>query len=293
MGFVFDVSTSSSSASGCAGHGRVLKLARTLSDDLITDPSSGYGVHGLFGIFAAGDPLNNAWSHNISWLRSSKNYVDYQGVKTNFLYSKLCQAAAAKPSNVHTICEVGFNAGLSAMLLLEAAPDANVISFDLGDQPWSRVASNLLLRAYSPARTPAAPAKPIKRMGRFLGVVFGDSKQTIPEYKRTHPNFRCDVAFIDGDKSYEGRKKSLSDLRAMSAPNALIFLDEVTSQSCVNGSLPSDRHQHLCQRLNPPYYAAVRAYDNFVRHGKMRVLECVWPLGRFHNRDGFCSARFT
>ena len=178
---------------------------------------------------------------------------------------------------------MGFNAGLSALLLLEAVPTARVLSFDLGDQPWSKHAAHALAQRYRGRG---------QRSSRFLGVVFGDSAETIPRYKREHPGFACDVAFVDGSKSYQGRKSSLNDLRAMASANAVVFLDEVTSQRCINGSLPLPTHTATCRHLNPPYYAAVRAYDNFCRKGQMRVLECAWPKGRFEDRDGICMAQF-
>ena len=267
---------------GDAGHAAMLRRATALSEALKADPSSGYGVHGLFGIFAAGDRIEHgAWTSNITWLKNSKKYVDYQGVKTRFLYSRLCalhEARGAVAAPLATICEVGFNAGLSALLLLEAAPTARVVSFDLGDQPWSRAAA-ATLRSWYPSR--------------FLGVTFGDAATTIPAYRRQHPSFVCDAAFVDGSKSYEGRHKNLNDLRSMSRRDAPVFLDEVTSRACVNGSLPTSEHAARCQRLNPPYYASVRAYDNACRHGKLRVVQCDWPKGRFEDRDGFCAARFA
>ena len=94
--------------------------------------------------------------------------------KTRFLYEHVCRLAQQGRAN--TICEVGFNAGLSALLLLEAAPSARVISFDLGDMPWSGFAANALRAAYDSPR-------------RFIGTVFGDSAATLPFFK----DGPCDV----------------------------------------------------------------------------------------------------
>ena len=89
------------------GHQSMLRLATSLSAELKANKESGYGVHGLFGIFANGEAIDESWSHNISWLRGSKKYVDYQGVKSRFMYTKLCGLAAARRGRrIQTICEV-------------------------------------------------------------------------------------------------------------------------------------------------------------------------------------------
>lgn len=92
--------------------------------------------------------------------------------KTRFLYEGVCRLAQQGRAN--TICEVGFNAGLSSLLLLEAAPTAHVVSFDLGDMPWSGYAANALREAYPPRR--------------FGGAIFGPSAHTIPKF-----DGKCDV----------------------------------------------------------------------------------------------------
>ena len=82
---------------------RIEKLAANMSASIMRQTSQ-YKVHGHFGLF------NRAYRH----------------VKTRFIWERLC---SAKPPQ--TICETGFNAGLSALLMLEAAPDARLISFFL------------------------------------------------------------------------------------------------------------------------------------------------------------------
>ena len=80
--------------------------------------------HGKFGIFA-----NN-----------------YQRVKTRFMFLRVCELA--RQGRVRSMCELGFNAGLSALLLLEAAPGATLVSFDLGDLAPKATADQLKVRCY-------------------------------------------------------------------------------------------------------------------------------------------------
>ena len=107
----------------------------------------------------------------------------------------------------------------AALAQAQAAPYAQVISFDLGDMPWSRAADSAIRQAYP----------------RFQGVVFGDSLKTIPRHKRHEKPLRCDAVFVDGSKYFEGRFASLVDLRAASADNAIVFMDEVIKPECLNG----------------------------------------------------------
>ena len=172
-----------------------------------------------------------------------------------------------------TVCEVGFNAGLSALLLLESVPNGVVLSFDLGDLPWAREADRLLRNAYGP---------------RFPGVVWGDAARTVQDMAIRKP-LLCDIAFVDGDKSYKGRYETLWALSDAARPNALVFMDEVTSEACVNGTFaPGAEHAQHCTALGQ--YPPVRAYNDACREGWFRVERCAWP--RKHTTDGICLGRF-
>lgn len=181
-------------------------------------------------------------------------------------------------ASTHAI--TGFNAGLSAILLLEASRTAQVLSFDLGDFAWARRANGLVREYYG--------------KDRFPGVIFGNSHRTLFELAEQRKladkeSLRCDAAFIDGAKTFAGRLQHIEDVRAVSPRGARIFLDEVTSQECVDGSLGPDEHDSTCKRLQPGYYEATRAYTNASRRGIMRVIECAWPP-RLKNVDGICMA---
>jgi hypothetical protein len=108
--------TSHGHATSCErGHVHMEQLAHNFSRSL------GW-QHGKFGIFA-----NN-----------------YQRVKTRFMFLRVCELA--RQGRVRSMCELGFNAGLSALLLLEAAPEATLVSFDLGDLAPKATADQLKVR---------------------------------------------------------------------------------------------------------------------------------------------------
>lgn len=110
--------------------------------------------------------------------------------------------------------------GQSALLFLEAHPNSTISSFDLGNYRWSRPLAALLQRAYGKQR---------------LVVTFGYTNRTLPKYVATHPRGgKCDVAFVDGDKSRVGRLNDMKEVRRLYKPSSTIFFDEATSLDCVS-----------------------------------------------------------
>ena len=210
------------------GYARVVALSKQFSTELASLNVS-YGVHGMFGIFADGDPINRNTDGSFTphtVIRAGKrinikkaSYVNYSHVKTRMLYTAACEhinqvVHRARGSHVRpTICELGFNAGLSAMLLLEAAPAARVISFDIDAFKWTRPAASMLQKAYPPER--------------FTGVVWGDSHSTIPKLKASQPDFGCDVMFIDGRKDGVGKLRHIADMtRHATRPRTVVLIDD-------------------------------------------------------------------
>jgi hypothetical protein len=82
-------------------------------------------------------------------------------------YYGLAASVGASSQGNATICEVGFNAGHSAALMLTAAPQANVVVFDIFNHPlhpWAERSLKLMFDAF-PKR---------------LSFVKGPSSDTIP-----------------------------------------------------------------------------------------------------------------
>lgn len=259
-----------------SGHDHAVELAHELSRELTLDFNhTKYIVHGQYGIFADGDAIDYVATtgKKRAPFQRPRNY-NYEGAKTRFIYSKLCQMS--RNETIETICEIGFNAGLSAILMLESVKSASVWSFDLADFKWARTADKLVQQMYGTRR--------------FPGVIFGDSTKTIKALVRQQPNFTCDAAFIDGAKTYNGRMAHIHTVRSVARAGVRVFLDEVTSFECVNGSIASDElHRQRCAGLNPAYYPASLAHHHAVQQGRMRVLECDWPKG-YKDKDGICLA---
>ena len=117
---------------------------------------------------------------------------------------------------VNQICEIGFNAGHSALYWLASSNRTKLLSFDLGSHDYAKVMAGFMTSAYP---------------GRFE-IVWGDSTKTVPEFVKTSKvsgkTLSCDVIVVDGGHSYE---IAIADLRNMQAfamsPRHLLLMDDM------------------------------------------------------------------
>ena len=156
--------TSARSACSAAGLRRIEHIADIL-DNATREHSRKYTDPGKWGVFA----------------RGAKAQRNYEGTKVRFIHEQLCTAGtnevALRKMKQPTVCEVGFCAGLSAMLFMESLPRARYVGWDLGDIGWTESNIELMRRAYGE---------------RFLGVALGFAASTIPLYQQAHPELKCD-----------------------------------------------------------------------------------------------------
>lgn len=273
---------------GEASHSHVLALSKQLSSDL-EHSNVGYTVHGMFGIFADGGAINRNADGSEKTVRGrivKPNYLNYSHFKTRFIFDHTCHTFKRASHGTQRqlspgVCEIGFNAGLSAMLLLEATPpNVRITSFDVNAFIWTTAASKLVSRAY----------------GSRFEVVWGDSRLTLPKHKaKRGSSFSCGLTFVDGLKDPSGKRQHLRDLRQVSPAGAWIFIDDVhwgtvpcastgtTAEGaihCVVGPAPaeSDMENRTMPWRNE---GAMLAYAE----GAIKMLECRWPPALNERRD--------
>ena len=206
--FVRAVQQPAEDACAAAGYDRIERLGQRLTE-AAQGLRVGYGVHGQWGIFAP----------------------RLQQTKTRFLHEWLCRYIARGRPMV-TICELGFMAGHSAMLFLETARAAKVVSFDvrigdlspllspgaptrgtlsfprqMHDNAWSLPQSALMERAY----------------GDRFRLVEGLSNETVPRWA-SGDRVRCDALFVDGAKHLEPRLEDLRNFRSIT-PVVRAYID--------------------------------------------------------------------
>lgn len=126
--------------------------------------------------------------------------------QANYLHNLV----AENPS-VHTVLEIGFNAGHSSYVFLEARPDVQVVSFDLGEHAYVSAAKDFIDKKFP---------------GRHQ-LVLGDSTVTVPQYRQTYPEALFDLAFVDGGHDYEVAIADLRNCQQLVARNGLVVMDDL------------------------------------------------------------------
>ena len=177
-----------------------------------------------------------------------------------FIYDVLRRSSPQSESRT-TVCELGFNAGHSALLFLESLPQARVYSFDLCDGPWTLRNADRMAALYP---------------DRFE-LIIGDSADTVPAFLSR--GIECDVVFVDGSKEAPHRRKDMALFRSFARKDAVVFLDEISSAACMRGTSPCEGD----------YAAISEMYLSLVRDGQLYILDCVDTVTP---NDSFCSARF-
>ena len=267
----------------------MIALAEGLSAYLVSNSSNRYLAHGQFGIFAGGAQLH-----------ARKRLPNYDGEDEVPLQRGLLPRARprARAHGEQRAADDHLRGRLQRGALRLAPPRGGLDLAGHQLRPGRHAVDAQRGCAFPPRFRPARPpAESFLRSrypDRFLGVVYGDSSKTIPRYKAAHAAFTCDAAFIDGDKSYHGRRNQLRRMRGVSYAGGRLFFDEVTAERCLDGSVPLGNHTAACQGLNGQYWPAVQAlaYDKSVRDGEVRVLGCAYPE-RYKDRDGICTAEFA
>ena len=112
---------------------------------------------------------------------------------------------------VRTVLEIGFNAGHSSFVFLEARPDVQVISFDLGEHGYVSAA-----REFIDKRFP----------GRHQ-LVLGDSTVTVPQYRLANPDAAFDLAFVDGGHDYDVAIADLRNCQPLVVKDGLVVMDDL------------------------------------------------------------------
>ena len=121
-------------------------------------------------------------------------------------------ASTAQRSGAVVIGEIGFNAGFSTQVFLTANPKARVVSFDLVEHGYTKVAKEILDKKFPGRHT----------------LIAGDSTKTVPEFGRQNPDVRFDLFFIDGGHDYEVAKADIMNVMPLCTADTAVIIDDLT-----------------------------------------------------------------
>jgi predicted O-methyltransferase YrrM len=124
-------------------------------------------------------------------------------------------AKAAK--GAQRICEIGFNAGHSALEFLEGSlTNATYVFFDLGEHAYSAPCANYIQSLYPT---------------RILEFVWGDSRTRMPQWIAANPTAigTFDVVHVDGGHTSECATSDMFGAYLLTKPGGILIVDDISS----------------------------------------------------------------
>ena len=154
---------------------------------LVTPPEHLHRSLKMVDYFLHVSPLDEAIAlkHPGGQLWKSYQNEILEGNSLGFFSKIQALSELADDPRVETICEIGFNAGYSALNFLVSNPTARFISFDLFEHSYTPFAVQVLHDMF-PARS--------------ITVIAGSSLYTVPTYAEAQNALSpmCNLLFIDG-----------------------------------------------------------------------------------------------
>jgi hypothetical protein len=116
---------------------------------------------------------------------------------------RLYTAFAAIGSDcVKTVCEIGFNAGHSALRWLWAAPEANVVMFDLWAHASNEPAEEFIRNHFN-----------VEKADERLTIIKGDSTLVVRKFHASNPTTKCNIISVDGGHSFDVALADIMNMR--------------------------------------------------------------------------------
>lgn len=138
--------------------------------------------------------------NNISLILGNPNWMDYvEGNCLPYFNKVVTLQKYAQDPRVETICEIGFNAGYSAISMLLANTMAKFYSFDIMLNNYTSAAIQHVYKLFPE---------------RDILVIAGNSKDTIKKANsmKLFEDNKCNLVFVDGDHRREGLLNDLYNI---------------------------------------------------------------------------------
>ena len=142
---------------------------------------------------------------------------------------------------VRQVCEIGFNAGHSALFWLIGSEKTKLVSFDIASWGYTKPMGEYLQSVF---------------LGR-LETVWGDSRTTVPAFfqqkLKNNGGFACDVIVIDGSHNHDYVLADLHNMRAgANSSRHLIIMDDYPCRECtsVGSAFVDARNALLVQKYS-------------------------------------------
>jgi predicted O-methyltransferase YrrM len=123
---------------------------------------------------------------------------------------------ARAAAGTRRICEIGFNAGHSALEFLKVSPTSTYVFFDLCEHAYTQPCADYLQAVY---QTP-------------MTFVFGDSRVTLPRWIQANPAAlgTFDLVHVDGGHTKECATSDLLCAYLLTRVGGIILVDDINSK---------------------------------------------------------------
>ena len=114
------------------------------------------------------------------------------------------------------ICEIGFNAGHSLLLMIENNPTADYVIFDLCNHRYTIPCLTYIAEQYPNTK---------------IGFIAGDSSISMPNYIKENPNLKFDFIHIDGGHNLENVINDYNNSYSLIKEGGLTLFDDYDYQT--------------------------------------------------------------
>lgn len=112
------------------------------------------------------------------------------------------------------ICEIGFNGGHSVLAMIISNPNAHYVLFDIGLHSYARPCFEYIKKIFPHT---------------VIEMYWGDSRETLANYHREHPEVVFDLIHIDGGHRSEVYSVDWKNSLDVTASGSLIIFDDTNS----------------------------------------------------------------
>lgn len=113
--------------------------------------------------------------------------------------------------NKKSICEIGFNAGHSLLIMLSMNPNAEYVLFDINMHNYTEPCLEYIKQQYSKTK---------------ITMIFGDSKETLPRYIKNNKDKTFDLIHVDGGHDSIIIDADFNNSLKMSNSETIIIFDD-------------------------------------------------------------------
>lgn len=137
------------------------------------------------------------------------NVVGIEGHSGQLLQQQMFYWHLATDPSVKTVCEIGFNAGHSALLWLSANEHLSLYSFDINHHRYTKP-----MAEYIQARFP-----------KRFAVIYGPSIMTVPVVAQLGL-VQCDICVVDGAHTKDMAMADIFNMRMLAHDGTLLVIDD-------------------------------------------------------------------